>query len=140
MKKLITRYKEIILYIFFGILTTAVNYGSYVLFAHCTGYSVAVSNGIAWILSVLFAFLTNKLLVFESKSLQPAIVLRELISFIACRLFSGFLDMGIMIIFTQVFHFNDLLVKLASNVLVVIINYALSKIFIFSKKESAQHS
>lgn len=139
MKKLYFRYKEIILYVVFGALTTAVNYGSYALLAHGAGFSVAASNGIAWILSVLFAFVTNKLLVFESRSLRLAKVMRELVSFIACRLLSGLLDMGIMIVFTQIVHFNDLIVKLASNVLVIIINYILSKAFIFSKKESAEN-
>lgn len=137
MKKLYERYKEMILYIVFGVLTTAVNYGSYALFAHGAGFSVAISNAIAWVLSVLFAFVTNKLLVFESRSLRLTTVMRELGSFVACRLLSGLLDMGIMIVFSQMLHFNDLLVKLASNVLVIIINYVLSKAFIFAKKERA---
>lgn len=139
MKKLYCKYKEMILYVVFGVLTTAVNYGSYALLAHLAGCSVASSNGIAWALSVLFAFVTNKLLVFESKSLKAAVVMRELLSFAACRLMSGALDMGIMLLFINLAHFNDLLVKLASNVLVVIINYILSKAFIFKQKECMEN-
>lgn len=123
-----------ILYVVFGVLTTAINYGSYFLLAHPAGVSVLASNVIAWILGVLFAFVTNKLLVFDSKSLRFDLVLKELISFVACRLFSGALDTAIMLVFVNMLHFNDLIIKLASNVLVIIINYVLSKFFIFAPK------
>lgn len=126
-----------ILYIVFGVLTTAINYGSYFLLAHPAGLSVLVSTVIAWILGVLFAFVTNKLLVFDSKSLRFDLVLKEFISFVACRLFSGALDMAIMQVFVNMLHFNDLIIKLASNVIVVIINYVLSKLFIFAQKDKA---
>jgi Predicted membrane protein len=133
-RKLYDRYKEMILYVVFGVLTTAINYGSYFLLAHPAGVSVLASNVIAWILGVLFAFVTNKLLVFDSKSLRFDLVLKELISFVACRLFSGALDTAIMLVFVNMLHFNDLIIKLASNVLVIIINYVLSKFFIFAPK------
>lgn len=136
MKKLYERYRKLMLYGVFGILTTAVNYGSYALLTHCAGFPVAAGNTIAWIISVIFAFVTNKHLVFGSKSMKLSTVTRELLSFVACRLFSGILDMGIMVFFTDVMHYNDLLVKLASNVIVIIINYIFST-FIFARKEPA---
>ena len=139
MMKLYEKYKEPILYVFFGALTTAVNYGSYVLLAYCAGMHVAASNGIAWIVSVLFAFVTNKMLVFESRSLKIRRVLREFISFVACRLLSGGLDMAIMLVFIEIARCNDLLVKLASNVIVVLLNYILSKMLIFTGKERAEN-
>lgn len=139
MTKLYRKYKELILYGIFGVLTTAVNYGSYAALAHFAGLGVALSNGIAWALSVLFAFVTNKLLVFESRSLRPGRVIRELCSFVACRLASGLLDMGIMVFFTGVAHANDLIVKLISNGVVILINYVLSKAFVFSRKERVEN-
>lgn len=133
-KYLYNQYKEMILYIVFGVLTTAINYGSYFLLAHPMGLSVIASNVIAWIVAVLFAFVTNKLLVFDSKSLRFDLVLKELVSFAACRFFSGALDTGIMLVFVNMLHFSDLIIKLLSNVLVIIINYILSKFFIFAQK------
>jgi putative flippase GtrA len=135
MRNLYKRYKEMILYIVFGVLTTAVNYGVYFLFAHPVGFSVAVSNIIAWLAGVLFAFVTNKLLVFESKSLSARVFLWEFLSFVACRLFSGLLDTGIMVVCVDYLHYNDMIIKILSNVIVVIINYVFSKFFIFTKKE-----
>ncbi|MDP4153832.1 MAG: GtrA family protein [Bacillota bacterium] len=139
MKKYYEMYKEPILYVIFGALTTAVNYFSYIIFAHLAGLSVVFSNAAAWVLSVIFAFVTNKLLVFESKSLNAGSVIKELTSFVTCRLLSGLLDTGIMVLFIDVAHYNDLYVKLFSNVLVVIINYVLSKNFIFTRKEGAEN-
>lgn len=139
MIKLDRKYTELLLYGIFGVLTTAVNYGSYAALAHMAGLSVAPSNGIAWALSVLFAFITNKLLVFGSKSLRPGRVLRELGSFVACRLASGGIDMGVMMFCTAVLHANDLIVKLGSNIVVILLNYILSKAFVFSRKERAEN-
>jgi putative flippase GtrA len=133
---MIKKYREMELYIIFGALTTAVNYLFYYIFAHPLGISVVWSNIAAWALSVLFAFVTNKLLVFGSASLRPAVVLGELAAFVACRLFSGALDTGIMVLFVDALGFNDLVIKLLSNVAVIIINYVFSKFFIFAGKKA----
>ena len=134
MKKLYEKYKEIILYIFFGVLTTAVNYGVYYLMAHPLGISIVASNIVAWAAGVIFAFYTNKLYVFESKSTQLAVVLKELTAFTACRAFSGILDTGIMYLFAQRLGYNDMIVKIASNIVVIIVNYVFSKMLIFRNK------
>lgn len=139
MKAFILKYKEILLYVVFGVLTTAINYIAYIVLAHSLGINVAVSNGAAWLLSVIFAFITNKLYVFESKSFKAPVFIKEFLSFVACRLFSGFLDMGIMIVFVNMLHLNDFIVKIGSNIVVVIINYVLSKLLIFKRKESAKN-
>lgn len=138
-KRAKSRLKELFLYGVFGALTTAVNYGSYAGLAHLAGLPTAASNGIAWLLSVAFAFITNKLLVFGSMEMRPMTVLREAIFFTACRLASGALDMGIMIYFIDYAHCNDLIIKLASNVLVILINYVLSKMFVFTEKGRVHH-
>ena len=84
---------------------------------------------------MLFAFVTNKLFVFESKSREPRLVLRELGSFVLARLISGGVDLGIMLVGVDVLHIDSLIVKIVSNVIVVIMNYIASKFFIFKKEK-----
>ncbi len=125
--------RETISYLIFGILTTIVNQ---VTFEICKfmGVNYVVSTIIAWILAVSFAYITNKLFVFESKSWETSLILKEISSFVACRLFSGAGDLGFMVFAVEYIHINDSLAKLCSNVFVVIINYVFSKLFIFKKK------
>lgn len=132
--ELYKKHKEIILYLVFGGLTTLVNYASYFIFSHLINCSVVTSTSIAWIIAVLFAYITNKLWVFESKSIKKKALLKEAVSFFAARAFSGVLDVGIMALFVDVLHFNDLIIKILSNIVVIIINYILSKFWIFKKK------
>lgn len=136
MADLFKKYKEIILYVFFGALTTGVNYGVYYLLAHPFGWDVLPSNLIAWAAGVLFAFVTNKLYVFESKDLSFQVVAREFLTFTAARIFSGILDTIIMVVFVDVLGFNDLWIKILSNIVVIIVNYILSKLFIFRSGKS----
>ena len=89
-----------------------------------------LSNAIAWIISVLFAFITNKLFVFESKGN----VLKESISFFIVRLISLGLDMLCMYLLISVLSTNELLSKIITNVIVIILNYVFSKIFVFKKQ------
>ena len=125
------------MYLVFGVLTTAVNYFSYIILRIflTEDYHVLFCNATAWFLSVLFAFITNKLFVFESKTWETKTLAREASSFFGARIFSGVLDLGIMYVFVSLMSYNELIIKLLSNVVVVIINYILSKLFIFKKKK-----
>ncbi len=134
MKQLLHKYREQILYVLFGGLTTLVNLAVYYLCATPLGLGTVVSTGIAWVLSVLFAYVTNRRWVFESQTRGAAAVLREMGSFFLCRLLSGLMDMAIMYLFVDLLHLNDMVIKLASNVLVIIVNYIASKLLIFRKK------
>ena len=134
LKKLFVRYRDIISYLFFGVCTTLINLIVYYACAHPFHLSTAVSTVTAWLLSVLFAFITNKLWVFESKSWKSNVVIREAASFFLCRLATGIMDLVIMLVSVDIFGWNDLLMKIISNVLVVIINYVASKLLIFRKK------
>ena len=126
------KYKEGILYLFFGGCTTLVNIISFMILRFLT-VGTYISNGIAWVLAVLFAFVTNKLYVFESKSKNAKTVTREAISFFAFRLLSLFIDMGIMYLMIDVLSWNELLAKVLANIVVIIVNYIFSKLFIFKK-------
>lgn len=126
------KYKEALLYLFFGGCTTLVNIISFFLLRGMN-ISTYVSNGVAWFLSVLFAFVTNKLFVFESKSSDLSKSIYELVSFFIFRIISLIFDMAIMYVFIDLFSINEMIAKVFANVFVVIINYVFSKIFIFKK-------
>lgn len=131
-KELIKKYKEIIMYLVFGVLTTLVNIVSFYIMDKCN-INLYVNNTIAWILSVLFAYITNKLFVFESKSLEPKIVIKEGLSFLGFRLISYFMDMLCIFIMVDIFSINKMISKIVGNVIVIIANYIFSKLFIFRK-------
>ena len=135
-KKQYDKYKEIINYLIFGVLTTLVNFIVYILMTKLFNVNEVLSNAIAWIISVIFAYITNKIYVFESKTRALKEIIKEFISFVTCRLFSGILDIGSFYWFVTILGWNDIISKVIISVLVVILNYVFSKIFIFKKKNN----
>ena len=134
LKQLFIRYKEMILYLFFGGCTTLVNIIVYYICAHLLSLATVPATVIAWILSVAFAYVTNRIYVFESRSRGFAAILREIGAFVSCRLLTGVMDLAIMYICVDLLHFNDLIIKIISNILVSVLNYIASKLLIFRKK------
>lgn len=132
---LFLKYKEVILYLVFGGLTTLVNIVCYAVCARGFHMGTLVSNGIAWVLSVLFAYVTNKIFVFESKTDGVREAVREFVSFIACRAGTGVLDMAVMYVTVDMLGWYDVLMKILSNIIVIILNFVFSKLVIFRKKE-----
>ncbi len=131
---LIKKYRSFIFYGIFGVLTTVVNIITYNLCYVHAGMSNTLSNVAAWILAVTFAYLTNKVWVFDSKSWAWDVLKREVPAFVSCRLATGIMDLVIMYICVDVMHWNAMLMKLMSNVLVIVLNYIFSKLVIFKKK------
>lgn len=131
-KKKYIQYKEIINYLFFGVLTTIVNFITYIVFAKLIHLDETISNAIAWITSVIFAYITNKIYVFESKDKD---IIKEMIKFVGCRAFSGVLDIVLFFIFVHFMKINDIMAKIINSILVVILNYIFSKLWIFKKTE-----
>ena len=129
------KHKSAILYLVFGGLTTLINIVSYSLLYYVAQISNSVSNILAWVVSVLFAFITNKLFVFEKKSFAFAAFLFEIGSFFLFRLATGVLDLAIMYLFVDILEYNALIMKILSNLIVIILNYFASKFFVFKKKE-----
>lgn len=123
---------EAIRYIFFGVITTLVNIISYMIFNYI-GIPYIISNLMAFILSVIFAFLTNKVYVFNSKSWGMNVLLREGISFLGARLTTFIIDMALLIIMVERLEINDFISKCLVNVVVIILNYILSKLIIFRR-------
>lgn len=126
------KYREVLLYLFFGGCTTLVNIVSFFLL-RLFNLSLYPSNVLAWLLAVLFAYLTNKLFVFESKGKSKKEVTKECLSFFGFRLLSLVFDMGIMYLLINILSWNELLAKVLSNIFVIIVNYLFSKLFIFKK-------
>lgn len=133
--QLLQKYKAIIFYIFFGGLTTLVNILIYALFYNTLHIRNIPSVIIAWLGGCLFAFITNKLYVFNSQSFKIKILLRELISFFLCRLTTGLFDAAIMHIAVDKMNFDAIFWKTMSNIVVIILNFLASKFLIFKKQE-----
>lgn len=133
--KLFHNYKEIILYVFFGGCTTLVNLAAYFIFTRFFNISIMVSTLIAWWFAVIFAYITNRKLVFRSENTSIKAIMLEFAFFVACRLLTGFADMGIMYLFVDQFGWYDLMMKIISNIIVILGNYIASTLFIFKKRQ-----
>lgn len=127
--------KEMFMYLFFGVVTTIINLIVYYIFNIWLGVNVGISTTIAFICSVIFAYITNKLYVFESKTKTVKEVVNEMIKFFSARIFTYFVDLFLMILFVDKLNFNSLLCKILVNGLVIIINYLLSKLIVFKKSK-----
>lgn len=135
MEELWNKYKDTIPYLFFGVLTTVVNIVGFWFFNYVVGINYQIANIIAYFLSVVFAYVTNKLWVFNSHTDTMKAFLLEMGSFFLFRGGSWVIDQGTMTIGVSLLHMNDLIVKFIANVVVVILNYIFSKFIIFRKKE-----
>lgn len=143
---------EIVSYLVFGVLTTAVNFVTYMTLGIFAGENyearvlfsigtfdfqlILLMNGIAWVASVLFAFVTNKLFVFESSSWKASVLVKELISFFGARVVSFLLfeELLFALLVSNLLSMGDLAAKLVVAVFVVIFNFVASKLVIFRKK------
>ncbi len=133
LKTLFIQYYDLISYLFFGVLTTVVNYAVYLPCYNIFGISGSISNMIAWVFAVAFAYLTNKPFVFKSHDWSAKTVIPELSKFIGCRAGSGILETGIIFLTVDLLHWNGNVMKLITSVAVVLLNYVASKLLIFKK-------
>ena len=136
MRKLCNKYRDEILYLVFGVLTTIVNYVVYIPCYNLLHFTGAVSNGIAWVAAVAFAFLTNKPFVFKSHDWSAKVLLPELGKFLGCRIGSGLLETAIIFLTVDCLTWNGNWMKLFTNVMVVFLNYFGSKLLVFRKKQA----
>ena len=126
--------KEILWYGFFGVLTTLVNIISFYLLDK-SGLNTYLANFMAWFISVAFAFITNKLFVFNSKNMSFKVFIKELVSFFFFRVLSLGVDMGGLFICLDLLHIGKMLSKVLMNVIVIIVNYVFSKLFVFKNNK-----
>ena len=132
---LIKKYWDVLVYLIFGVLTTIVNYVVYLPLYNIVGFSATLSNCLAWIVAVAFAYLTNKPFVFKSRDWSFKTVAPELAKFVACRLGSGFAETAIIFVTVDLLKINGNIMKLVTSVIVVILNYIASKLLVFRKME-----
>jgi putative flippase GtrA len=130
---LVEKYWDIISYLFFGVLTTVVNWLVYFPLYNWAEVSATVSTVIAWVVAVAFAYLTNKPFVFRSHDWSWKAVKPELAKFLGCRIGSGVMEVFVMWLTVEVLFWNGNLMKILVSVLVVILNYVGSKLLVFRK-------
>ena len=130
-RKIIETYREIISYLFFGVCTTGVNFVIYFACTNLFDINYLVSNALSWMGAVAFAYVTNRIWVFQSKNTGFHAILKEMTTFVGCRLLSGGMDMLIMFVGVDLLGISDGITKLATQVIVVVLNYVFSKILIF---------
>lgn len=135
MKELFNKYKEIIMYLIFGVLTTVISLIVYYALTYTilnpnNSIYLQIANILSWVAGVLFAYFTNRKYVFESKNENK---LKEFTSFVGARVTTLILDMLIMGVGVSLLHGNDKILKLISQVLVIVGNYVLSKLIVFKK-------
>ena len=151
--------KEIVTYVFFGVLTTVINLAAFGIFKEIFvkigwegiinkiipegnalydifsgGTDYLDANCIAWVIGVVFAFVTNKLWVFESKSWKPSVAGKEFTGFVGARVFSFVIETLMMFVLVSLISCPEMVAKIIVGVVVVILNYIFSKLFIFKKK------
>ena len=144
-RELFRKYREIILYLIFGGLTTVVSLGSYYIIVKMTEnafpagqaehWSYQIGHWGSWLLAVAFAFVTNKLLVFRDNEKSSIGLARQIGEFVGVRLASGVLEDGLLTLLIEVFSVQNFVAKIAVSILVVIINYVASKLLIFKKTQ-----
>ncbi len=134
-KELISKYDEVIGYLIFGGLTTVVNIIVFYLFDSILGVHYLVANALAIIVSILFAFFTNKKYVFKSSTPTFQLWLKEFSLFVSFRLLSAVFDMGSMWLLVDGLDFDANWAKIITQFIVVVLNYAFSKFFIFKQGE-----
>ncbi len=137
-KELYQKYRELIVYIFFGGLTTVVSLGSYFLFAKIFHVHYQWSHWISWVAAVAFAFVVNKLFVFKDKDMSSGGLFRQIWQFVSVRIASGVLEGLLLSLMVEILLVGEGISKIIVAVLTVIINYIASKLFIFKKRDGAK--
>lgn len=139
--ELYEKYREIVSYLFWGVATTVVSWGSYSFFAGLLDAGIIVANVLSWIFAVSFAYVTNKLWVFQSKSWKMEVVIKEIGIFVSARLVTGILEIILVPFLVYVglnqtiFGIKGAVSKILVSFLVVILNYVFSKLLVFKDKE-----
>ena len=130
---LFRKYNEIIVYLMLGIIVTAVNFAVYYPLHNWCRFSATISNLLAWLSSVIVAFVTNKPIVFKSNDWSMPVMFPEFTKFVGCRIGSGVIETVFLMLTVDIVHWNGNIMKILISVFVVISNYLASKYFVFRK-------
>lgn len=132
MLKILFKYKQFLLYALFGGLTFVVSVMSYGFFCTLLAFNELFSNLLSWILAVSFAFFTNRIWVFQSPTNTSREFFHQLLKFFSSRLATLGVEEIILLLFVTIMHLPNMLVKIAAQIIVIILNYILSKKVIFT--------
>ena len=135
MKNYLKKYSDIIMYLVFGGLTTVISLGTYYLLVltllnPSDAFQLQFANILSWIVGVSFAYITNRKYVFKSNNDKK---IKESMKFLSARIITLLLDMLIMFVFVTIFHFDNKIIKIISQIIIIISNYLFSKLFVFKK-------
>lgn len=131
------KYEDILLYIFFGALTTLVSFGSQFL-AKLIFNNVIINTTFSWICAVLFAFFTNRTWVFQAPTKTAGEFFLQLVKFFGSRVFSFLVELAIMFVCVDLLNFEEMIVKICAQVIILVLNFVLSKFMVFAKKKKAE--
>lgn len=126
-----SKLKEVISYLMFGVLTTVISIAAFHICYEITGLSSLISNIISWVISVSFAYVTNRLFVFSERAKGLEAVTHEAVRFFSSRTGTLIIETVMIVISVDVLGFDGTVMKVISNVIVVILNYVFSKLFVF---------
>ena len=136
-KEFFVKYKEIILYLVFGVLTTAVSIGTFAL-TELVGIHELVGNIISWVVSVTFAFFTNRIWVFDAKTDSTKSFFVQFVLFYLSRIATFLVEELIIFVCVTLLHFNPMVIKIIAQVIVIVLNFVVSKLVVFRKKKTKQ--
>ena len=131
--RLLSKYRGLIVYVIVGVLTTIVSLLSYYLFAYTLEIQYLISNFLSWVCAVVFAYITNKVWVFQNYDFALSNIVKEIVAFIGARIATLGIDMLIMFVMVDMLSLQDLVAKITVQVIVTILNYILSKFLVFRK-------
>ena len=131
---LLMKYKQIILYCIFGGLTTVVSIGSFAFCLRVLGFDVLIANVVSWVLAVLFAFFTNRKWVFDGEGTDGRGLWAQMASFFGGRLFTLGVEELILAVFVSWLKLDGVAVKVVAQMVVIVLNYFISKFWVFRKK------
>ena len=129
------KYKELLLYLFFGGLSFIVSIATYALFNVGMNINELIANVLSWIITVMFAFLTNRVWVFQSTTNGVAEFVKQMLVFYSGRVITLVVEEVILLVFITWLGFNSMLIKVIAQVIVILLNYVISKLVVFRKKE-----
>lgn len=145
MKKISESFKahyDVIMYLIIGIFTTGINWTAYAALS-AADIEITAANAAAWMIAVIFAFFTNKLIVFNSRSFSPNVVLPEAAKFLCSRIFTGLIEIFLpLLLFAlgldmPLFGIDGAAAKITASIIVIITNYIFGKLIVFTKKDNS---
>lgn len=133
------KHKSILLYLLFGGLSFFLNIGLFILLDKAGLYEL-VNNIICWVVCVLFQFWTNRIWVFDAKTESASQFAKQLLDFFAGRIFTLIIEEAILLVFIEILSFNSLVVKIIGQIVVIVLNYVISKLLVFKKKNNSSEN